>query len=74
MILRQGFLEKKKGLIPRRRMFIITLGPRIYYIEPNTMVLKGQIPWTEQLKVDVKNFKKFDIITVSKQNEKKQLL
>ncbi|XP_044735543.1 putative 3-phosphoinositide-dependent protein kinase 2 isoform X2 [Chrysoperla carnea] len=63
LILKQGLLDKKKGIRPRRRMFLLTLGPHIYYVDPQTMVLKGQIPWTEDLRVEVKHFRKFDIVT-----------
>lgn len=64
LILKQGLIEKRKGLFPRRRMLLLTLGPHLYYVDPATMVLKGEIPWSEDLKCEAKNFKKFFIHTV----------
>lgn len=65
LILKQGLLDKRKGLRSRRRMFLLTLGPHLYYVDPGAMVLKGEIPWTAELKPDAKNFKLFFVHTVS---------
>lgn len=65
LILKQGLVDKRKGLFARRRMLLLTLGPHLYYVDPNTMVLKGEIPWTVDLKVEPKNFKTFFVHTVS---------
>lgn len=34
-----------KGLFARRRMFLITEGPAIFYVDPEAMELKGTISW-----------------------------
>jgi len=34
-----------QGLFARRRMFLLTEGPHLYYVDPVNKVLKGQIPW-----------------------------
>ena len=34
-----------QGLFARRRMFLLTEGPQLYYVDPVNMVLKGRIPW-----------------------------
>lgn len=65
LILKQGFMDKKKGLFPRRRMFLLTLGPHLYYVDPGTMTLKGEIPWSRELRPEAKTFKIFFIHTVS---------
>jgi len=65
LILKQGLIDKRKGLFPRRRMFLLTLGPHLYYVDPVTMTLKGEIPWSKELKTEAKNFKTFFIHTVS---------
>lgn len=65
LILKQGLLDKKKGIRARRRMFLMTLGPHLYYVDPGAMVLKGEIPWTSELRVEAKNFKIFFVHTVS---------
>ncbi|XP_022901981.1 3-phosphoinositide-dependent protein kinase 1 [Onthophagus taurus] len=63
LIIKQGLLDKRKGLFPRRRMFLLTLGPHLYYVDPSAMVLKGEIPWSETIWTEVKNFKIFLIHT-----------
>ena len=67
LILKQGLVDKRKQrfYIARRRMFLLTTGPRIFYVDPVNMVLKGEIPWTETLRPEAKNFKTFYVHTVS---------
>ena len=36
-----------KGLFAKRRMFLITEGPAIYYVDPDAMELKGTISWLD---------------------------
>ncbi|CDW57202.1 Pkinase and PH 3 domain containing protein [Trichuris trichiura] len=63
LIIKSGYLEKRKGLFARKRMFLLTEGPHIYYVEPSSMELKGQIPWTKELRPEAKNFKIFFVYT-----------
>ncbi len=35
-----GILDKKKGLWSRRRMFLLTEGPRLFYVDPKDKELK----------------------------------
>ncbi|EFX72775.1 putative PDK-1 [Daphnia pulex] len=63
LILKQGLIDKRKGLFSRRRMFLLTLGPNLYYVDPSNMVLKGQVPFGLTLKAEPKNFKNFHIHT-----------
>lgn len=63
LILKQGFINKRKGLFTRRRMLLLTTGPHLYYIDPINMVLKGEIPWSPELRVEPKNFKIFFVHT-----------
>lgn len=46
-------------------MFLLTLGPHLYYVDPGTMTFKGEIPWSKDLRIEPKNFKTFFIHTVS---------
>jgi 3-phosphoinositide dependent protein kinase-1 len=46
-------------------MLLLTLGPHLYYVDPVNMVLKGEIPWSPELRVEPKNFKIFFVHTVS---------
>jgi 3-phosphoinositide dependent protein kinase-1 len=48
-------------------MLLLTLGPHLYYVDPVNMVLKGEIPWSPELRVEPKNFKIFFVHTVSVQ-------
>lgn len=63
LILKQGLLDKRKGLFARRRMFLLTEGPRLFYVDPSNMVLKGEIPWSKELRPEAKNFKIFFVHT-----------
>ncbi|XP_064600441.1 3-phosphoinositide-dependent protein kinase 1-like [Liolophura sinensis] len=63
LILKQGLLDKRKGLFARRRMFLMTEGPHLYYVDPANKVLKGQVPWSKELHPEVKTFKIFFIHT-----------
>jgi len=59
LILHQGLLDKRKGLFARRRMFLMTEGPHLYYVDPVNMVLKGEVPWSRSVRPESKNFKVF---------------
>ncbi|XP_021929412.1 3-phosphoinositide-dependent protein kinase 1 isoform X3 [Zootermopsis nevadensis] len=63
LILKQGLVDKRKGLFARRRMLLLTLGPHLYYVDPVNMILKGEIPWSPELRVEPKNFKIFFVHT-----------
>ncbi|XP_053970665.1 3-phosphoinositide-dependent protein kinase 1 isoform X1 [Hylaeus volcanicus] len=63
LILKQGFINKRKGLFARRRMLLLTTGPHLYYVDPVNMVLKGEIPWSAELRVEPKSFKIFFVHT-----------
>uniref|UniRef100_A0A182PH15 3-phosphoinositide-dependent protein kinase 1 n=1 Tax=Anopheles epiroticus TaxID=199890 RepID=A0A182PH15_9DIPT len=62
-ILKYGIIYKRKGLFARKRMLLLTKRPRLIYIDPVTMVKKGEIPWTSSLSVEAKNFKTFYVNT-----------
>lgn len=65
VILKQGFVNKRKGLFARKRMLLLTTGPRLVYVDPVQMVKKGEIPWSADLRVEPRNFKIFFVHTVS---------
>ncbi|XP_064478988.1 3-phosphoinositide-dependent protein kinase 1-like [Ornithodoros turicata] len=66
LILKQGLVDKRKGLFARRRMLLLTTGPHLYYVDPANMVLKGEIPWSANLRPEPKNFKTFFVHTPSR--------
>ncbi|XP_030375721.1 3-phosphoinositide-dependent protein kinase 1 isoform X2 [Scaptodrosophila lebanonensis] len=63
VILKKGFVNKRKGLFARKRMLLLTTGPRLIYIDPVQMIKKGEIPWSPELRVEAKNFKIFFVYT-----------
>ncbi|ESP01382.1 hypothetical protein LOTGIDRAFT_111786 [Lottia gigantea] len=63
LIIKQGLIDKRKGLFARRRMFLLTEGPHLYYVDPVHKVLKGQVPWSDHFKPEAKNFKIFFVHT-----------
>jgi len=63
LILKQGILDKKKGLWSRRRMFLLTEGPKLFYVDPKEKVLKGEIPWSADMKTEMKDFRIFFVHT-----------
>lgn len=65
VILKQGFVNKRKGLFARKRMLLLTTGPRLVYVDPVQMVKKGEIAWSPELRVEPRNFKIFYVHTVS---------
>jgi len=64
LILKQGILDKKRGLLStKRRMFLLTEGPRLFYVDPKEKVLKGEIPWSADMKTEMKDFRIFFVHT-----------
>ncbi|RXM32385.1 3-phosphoinositide-dependent protein kinase 1 [Acipenser ruthenus] len=63
LILKMGPVDKRKGLFARRRQLLLTEGPHLYYVDPVSKVLKGEIPWSPELRPEAKNFKTFFVHT-----------
>uniref|UniRef100_A0AC34FID8 3-phosphoinositide-dependent protein kinase 1 n=1 Tax=Panagrolaimus sp. ES5 TaxID=591445 RepID=A0AC34FID8_9BILA len=63
LIIKHGFVDKKKGLFARRRMFLLTEGPHLYYVDPVNMELRGEVPFTKELRTEAKNFRSFFVHT-----------
>ncbi len=64
LILKWGLIDKKKGLFARRRMFLLTEGPRLFYVDPLSMDLKGEVPLSREIRTEAKNFRTFFVHTV----------
>lgn len=62
LIVKQGILYKRRGLFARKRVFLLTEGPHLFYVDPATMVRKGEVPWSNFLRVECRNSKIFSII------------
>uniref|UniRef100_A0A1I8BR51 3-phosphoinositide-dependent protein kinase 1 n=1 Tax=Meloidogyne hapla TaxID=6305 RepID=A0A1I8BR51_MELHA len=63
LILKCGLIDKKKGLFARRRMFLLTEGPHLFYVDPVSMHLKGEVPFSAQMRTEAKNFRTFFVHT-----------
>lgn len=63
LIVKCGLVDKRKGLFSKRRQLILTDAPRLYYIDPVNMVLKGEIPWSNRMNVERKDWKIFFVHT-----------
>nr|XP_039261437.1 3-phosphoinositide-dependent protein kinase 1-like [Styela clava] len=61
LILKRAELEKKRGLSVKTRQFLLMEGPKLVYVDPSSMEVKGEIPWSRELKTEVKTFKSFHI-------------
>uniref|UniRef100_A0A8D8RUX1 3-phosphoinositide-dependent protein kinase 1 n=1 Tax=Cacopsylla melanoneura TaxID=428564 RepID=A0A8D8RUX1_9HEMI len=61
--MKQGNVDKRKGLFSRRRTLMLTTGPHLYYVDPASMILKGEIPFSPEMRVEPKNFKIFFVHT-----------
>jgi len=67
LIIKMGYMEKKRGLFPRRRMFLLTGGtrdtiPRMVYVDANEWIKKGEIVFHEHVTFEQKTFSRFYII------------
>lgn len=63
LIVKCGLVDKRKGLFSKRRQLILTDAPRLYYIDPVNMVLKGEIPWSKSMRVEIQNWRIFFVHT-----------
>lgn len=61
LILKQGILYKRRGLFTRKRMFLLTEGPHLFYVDVDNMTLKDEVPWSNLLELELKNDKLFFI-------------
>ena len=43
-----GLTLKRKGLFSKKRQLILTDAPRLIYVDPDSMEIKGEIPWTHE--------------------------
>jgi len=63
LIVHSGLVTKTKGLSKKKRQLILTDLPRLFYLDPEKMEQRGEIPWSKEMRVVVKDNKKFQIAT-----------
>jgi len=59
-----GLTSKRKGLFSKARRLVLTDMPRLFYVDPDSMEMKGEVPWEAQFPVRctiVDEFK-FDVL------------
>ncbi|KAL3318756.1 3-phosphoinositide dependent protein kinase-1 [Cichlidogyrus casuarinus] len=61
IIIKQGILYKRRGLFAKKRMFILTEGPHLFYVDPDLMELKGEVPFVENMKLQITSLTLFSI-------------
>ncbi|ORZ41380.1 kinase-like domain-containing protein [Catenaria anguillulae PL171] len=63
VILRSGFVHKRKGLFSKKRFLVLTDTPRLIYIDADKKVVKGEIPWSMRTVPEQKGSKHFFVHT-----------
>lgn len=49
------FVLPASRLLSRKRQLILTSRPRLLYVDPKAMQLKGEVPWSAQLRAEVRH-------------------
>lgn len=63
LIIKHGPVDKRKGLFSKRRQLILTDTPRLLYVDAEACVVKGEIPWTEDMFPQFKTMSVFFVHT-----------
>ena len=51
-------------MLSKRRQLILTDAPRLFYIDPNSLAVMGEIPWSKDLKPQYRTQRLFFVHTV----------
>lgn len=65
LIIKIGVVKKKRKLSTRKRQLILTDTPRLLYVDPEKMEIRGEIPWVSQLKAEAASEREFVVSVVS---------
>ena len=69
LIIENSACVKSRGLSKTKRQLIMTDKPRIFYVDPEKMVIKGEVPISKGVTAEAKNSKNFCITVVSIVND-----
>lgn len=65
-------VKKRYALLPtsaKTRMLILTDHPRLFYLEPDSLAIKGQVPWAPDIFADAHSAEKFTVYTEKREYE-----
>ena len=65
LIIENSAVVKQRGLSKTKRQLIMTDKPRIFYVDPEKMIIKGEVPMSKNVTAEAKNSKIFSITVVS---------
>jgi 3-phosphoinositide dependent protein kinase-1 len=51
-------------MLSKRRQLVLTDAPRLFYIDPQSLAVMGEIPWSKDLKPQYRSTKLFFVHTV----------
>eukprot|EP00035_Acanthoeca_spectabilis_P015438 m.307333 g.307333 ORF g.307333 m.307333 type:complete len:561 (-) comp16361_c0_seq8:1441-3123(-) len=63
LIIKEGLVDKRRGMLSKRRQLVLTDAPRLFYIDPQSLAVLGEIPWSKDLMPQYKSTKLFFVHT-----------
>lgn len=66
LIVKIGFVYKRRKLSIKKRMMILTSTPRLFYVDAKKMVLKGDIPLDGEFEIQVRQKTLLDFFLLKK--------
>mmetsp|Transcript_66537 Transcript_66537/g.100267 ORF Transcript_66537/g.100267 Transcript_66537/m.100267 type:complete len:307 (-) Transcript_66537:11-931(-) len=61
LIVENSAVVKQRGLSKTKRQLIMTDKPRIFYVDPEKMIIKGEVPMSKEVTAEARNSKVFSI-------------
>lgn len=58
-----GHIKKERFLSVKQRLLVLTTFPRLFYIEPGTFTIKGQVPWSNDIAAEAETPSVFKVHT-----------
>ena len=58
-----GHIKKERYLSVKQRLLVLTTFPRLFYIEPGTFTIKGQVPWSNDIAAEAESPSSFKVHT-----------